>query len=109
MGQCQFMPTSFYNYAVDFDKDGKRDIWSNHADIFASIGNYLKTAGWQWKKSVASSQPNTTGASKEIRLLNDGSPILYANINYQTIRRWNASDEFVFKVNFLKSHFDRNQ
>lgn len=47
MGQCQFMPTSFLKYAVDFNQDGKRDIWSTQADVFASIANYLKSEGWQ--------------------------------------------------------------
>lgn len=46
MGQCQFMPSSFLNFAVDQDGDGKRDIWYTHADIFASIANYLKSSGW---------------------------------------------------------------
>lgn len=56
MGQSQFMPTSFLNYAVDFDKDGKKDIWSNHGDVFASIANYLKSEGWSndltWGRQV---------------------------------------------------------
>lgn len=46
MGQCQFMPSSFFAYAVDYDFDGKRDIWGNRKDVFASIANYLKTVGW---------------------------------------------------------------
>ncbi len=46
MGQCQFMPTSFLRYAVDFDGDGKRDIWHSQADVFASTANYLATVGW---------------------------------------------------------------
>ncbi len=46
MGQCQFMPSSFLSYAVDYDQDGKRDIWDTQADIFASIANYLKESGW---------------------------------------------------------------
>ena len=36
MGQVQFMPSSFLNYAVDFDKDGKKDLWSSLPDAFAS-------------------------------------------------------------------------
>ena len=44
MGQGQFMPSSFLNYAVDYDKD-KIDIWNSHYDIFASIANYLKSHG----------------------------------------------------------------
>ena len=56
MGQNQFMPTSFLTYAVDFDGDGKKDIWSNPADVFASIANYLKSEGWNggytWGRQV---------------------------------------------------------
>jgi membrane-bound lytic murein transglycosylase B len=46
MGQVQFMPTSYLNYAVDYDGDGKKDIWNTPGDIFASAANYLKTEGW---------------------------------------------------------------
>lgn len=56
MGQSQFMPTSFLHYAVDFDGDGKKDIWSNPADVFASIANYLASEGWDdrytWGRQV---------------------------------------------------------
>ena len=47
MGQVQFMPDSYLNFAVDFDGDGKRDIWHSTADVFASIANYLSTNGWR--------------------------------------------------------------
>jgi membrane-bound lytic murein transglycosylase B len=47
MGQNQFMPSSFLRYAVDYDGDGRRDIWGNHADVFASTANYLRTVGWR--------------------------------------------------------------
>lgn len=56
MGQVQFMPTSFTAYAVDHDKDGKKDIWNNTADALASAANYLKQAGWDdrytWGRQV---------------------------------------------------------
>lgn len=56
MGQSQFMPTSFLDYAVDFDQDGKKDIWNNTADVFASIANFLKSEGWSeqitWGRQV---------------------------------------------------------
>lgn len=45
-GQAQFMPSSYNSYAVDFDEDGKKDLINSHADIFASIANYLKRFGW---------------------------------------------------------------
>ena len=47
MGQGQFMPSSYLNYAIDYDKDQVIDIWSSYYDIFASIANYLKSHGWQ--------------------------------------------------------------
>ena len=46
MGQPQFIPTSYLAYAQDFDGDGRRDIWGNLGDVFASIANYLKQHGW---------------------------------------------------------------
>lgn len=46
MGQTQFMPSTFRNYAVDFNGDGKRDPWNQPADVFASAANYLSKIGW---------------------------------------------------------------
>lgn len=46
MGQCQFMPSSYLNFAVDYDGDGKRDIWNSLPDVFGSIANYLAKSGW---------------------------------------------------------------
>jgi lytic murein transglycosylase len=47
MGQTQFMPSSFMKYAVDGDRDGRRDIWSSVPDALASTANYLRQHGWQ--------------------------------------------------------------
>src|SRR6202049_380725 len=47
MGQTQFMPSSYLKYAVDFDGDGRADIWKNVPDVLASIANYLQKSGWQ--------------------------------------------------------------
>ncbi|WP_158554770.1 lytic murein transglycosylase [Methylovirgula sp. 4M-Z18] len=46
MGQPQFMPSTFIQYAVDFDGSGSKDIWSNVPDSLASMANYLKAHGW---------------------------------------------------------------
>ncbi len=47
MGHPQFMPTSFERLAVDFDGDGRRDIWDNRSDALGSIANYLARNGWR--------------------------------------------------------------
>jgi lytic murein transglycosylase len=46
MGQPQFMPSNFFDFAVDFSGDGRRDIWNNVPDVLASIANYLKKEAW---------------------------------------------------------------
>jgi membrane-bound lytic murein transglycosylase B len=57
MGQSQFMPSSYVNNAIDYDGDGRRDIWNSLPDVFASIANYLARAGWNdrytWGREVA--------------------------------------------------------
>lgn len=56
MGQVQFMPSSFLRFAVDFDGDGKKDLWSTLPDVFASAANYLARSGWNgdqtWGRQV---------------------------------------------------------
>ncbi|MEQ8605373.1 MAG: lytic murein transglycosylase [Rhodospirillales bacterium] len=56
MGNMQFIPTTFEAYAVDFDGDGKRDLWNSLPDAFASAANYLKSVGWNpdytWGREV---------------------------------------------------------
>jgi lytic murein transglycosylase len=52
MGQTQFMPTNFVDYAVDFDGDGKRDIWTSVPDILGSTANYFAKAAGGWKHGV---------------------------------------------------------
>ncbi len=47
LGQPQFLPSSYLKYAVDFDGDGRRDIWDSVPDSLASIANYLEQEGWQ--------------------------------------------------------------
>ena len=61
MGQCQFMPTSFVNYAVDFDNDGKKDIWDTIPDVLASAANYLSSTGWD----------NNQTWGREVTVIND--------------------------------------
>ncbi|CAK0763851.1 membrane-bound lytic murein transglycosylase B [Gammaproteobacteria bacterium] len=47
MGQAQFMPSVFLKYGVDYDGNGRRDIWGSHEDVLASAANYLSGIGWR--------------------------------------------------------------
>ena len=54
MGAPQFMPESYIKKAVDYNNDGKIDLWNDKHDIYASVANYLKKNGWQTGKSIYS-------------------------------------------------------
>ncbi|WP_411817524.1 lytic murein transglycosylase [Hyphococcus sp. DH-69] len=47
MGHTQFIPTTYLSYAIDHDGDGRRDIWNNLGDVFASTANYLSVSGYR--------------------------------------------------------------
>ena len=51
MGGPQFMPSSYLDYAVDYDGDGRRDIWNSRGDVLASIANYIRGLGWRGGES----------------------------------------------------------
>jgi membrane-bound lytic murein transglycosylase B len=71
MGQVQFMPSSYLEYAEDYDGDGRRDIWSSPADVFASIANYLSGHGWDegegWGREVAVSKNSASRIASDIK------------------------------------------
>lgn len=73
LGVPQFLPSSYRRYAVDFDHDGKRDLW-NHSDAIGSIANYYKTFGWQpdEKVIVALEQPVEPAGDEFKQLLERG-------------------------------------
>ncbi len=69
LGVPQFLPSSYRRYAVDFDHDGKRDLW-NHSDAIGSIANYYKTYGWQpGEPVIVAIERQTEPPSDEFRLL----------------------------------------
>lgn len=53
MGYGQFIPSSYRAYAVDFDADGRRDIWANPVDAIGSVANYFARHGWRAEGQVA--------------------------------------------------------
>lgn len=90
MGHVQFMPSTFLAYAVDYDGDGKADIWNNKYDAFASAANYLSSLGWQknapWKDSMILEKPIRkgifygTGLSKQrVFKRNKAGNVVYKN------------------------------
>ncbi len=68
MGYGQFMPSSYRNYAVDFNGDGFTDIWNNPTDAIGSVANYFKKHGWQTGKTVV--VPATLTKAREVVLSN---------------------------------------
>lgn len=73
MGQCQFMPSSFFSYAVDANGDGRKDIWDTKEDVFASVANYLSSVGWNGEISwgtpvVGASALDTTSNKSKVSL-----------------------------------------
>ncbi|RUO40571.1 lytic murein transglycosylase [Aliidiomarina taiwanensis] len=80
MGQTQFMPSSFLAYAVDYDQDGKIDIWNSQGDVFASAANYLKSAGWDDSKTWG----------RQVRLPSDFDLSLAGRQNKRSLAEWQA-------------------
>ena len=66
MGLPQFMPSSFRAYAVDFDGDGRINIWNNPVDAIGSVASYFKRHGWQ------PGEPVVSAASVEGELVEQG-------------------------------------
>jgi membrane-bound lytic murein transglycosylase B len=131
MGQPQFMPSAYLRYGVDFNGDGSCDIWTDTADVLASIGNYLARHGWQrglgWGAAVAL-PPDFDAAHAGPRSLAEwralglsprrplGPPEAEARLvlpggisgeaflvsgNFAVIRRYNASDFYALAVGLL--------
>lgn len=78
MGQTQFMPSSYFRYAVDYDGDGRADLVRSPADVLASTANYLRAHGW------------TRGA--------DWSP---GTGNFEAIRAWNRSQVYARTIAYF--------
>ena len=82
MGQSQFMPTSFLSYAVDYDEDGRKDIWNTPADVFASIANFLASEGWD--------EQYTWGRQVKLKDHYQGEHAGLNKSQYVPLARWNA-------------------
>jgi membrane-bound lytic murein transglycosylase B len=93
MGQTQFMPSSYLKWAEDFDGDGRADIWSSSADVFASIANYLKAHGWTtgetWGREVQVSREVSRRITNEVARRNGSCQARRDMTVALPIARWN--------------------
>jgi membrane-bound lytic murein transglycosylase B len=91
LGQVQFLPSSYLAFAVDFDHDGKRDIWASLPDVLGSIANYLKGHGWTpavtWGYAVTVPKA-ATDAVQSIGLRAEGCRATRELTPPQTIKQW---------------------
>jgi membrane-bound lytic murein transglycosylase B len=88
LGQPQFMPSSYLLYAQDFDGDGRRDIWTSRADVFASIAYFLQQHGWTaretWGREVkltpavreaVDALPRRAEGCRALRVMTEAQPL----------------------------------
>jgi lytic murein transglycosylase len=131
MGQTQFMPSNFMDYAVDFTGDGKRDIWTSVPDVLASTANYFRKEGWtpgmpwgfevtvpkgfDYKRSRGTFAEWTTLGVKRAdggAYATDGAAILFFPTgapgpaflitgNFEVIKRYNNSDVYALAIGHL--------
>lgn len=131
MGQVQFLPSTYLGHAVDFDGDGRRDIWRDDSDALASIAAYLKDLGWNpalsWgyevrlperfdlsrysgdiadfsARGVRRADGGALPASGKASLFLPGGlggPVFLLTDNFNVIRGYNTSDSYALAVGHL--------
>jgi len=74
MGLGQFMPSSYREYAVDMDGDGRRDLWSSLPDVIGSVANYLHRHGWELGQPVTYPAMMAADANMELVTKRDFKP-----------------------------------
>ena len=103
MGHTQFIPTSYASLAVDFDGDGRRDIWSEDpTDALASTANYLARNGWRrgepWGQVITPQNPGSGGTVIQPQ---PGGPQFRVYHNFNVIKRYNNSTNYALGVGHL--------
>lgn len=101
MGHTQFIPTSYQAFAVDFNGDGRRDIWSDDpADSLASTAAYLSRNGWtkgvKWGGELGNGAPAGSVIQPQ-----PGGPKFAVTSNFRVIKRYNNSDSYAIGVGHL--------
>ncbi len=103
MGHTQFIPTSYIAYAVDFDGDGKSDIWHSVPDALATAAQLLKKNGWRsgesWGYEIL---PSNKGSGEELLALQaDKGPVFALQKNFFVVKRYNNADKYALAVLLL--------
>lgn len=104
MGQAQFISSSYRHYAVDFDGDGKRDLWTNAADAIGSVANYFKEQGWERGGTVA--VPAVVSGDRVQALLDKG---LKPTLKAADMKRQGVSTDAALPHNALVSLIELEQ
>jgi membrane-bound lytic murein transglycosylase B len=103
MGHTQFIPTSYIAYAVDFDGDGKCDIWHSVPDALATAAQLLKKNGWQsgqaWGYEVVASGNHHNGELKALQ--GDQGPQFVMQKNFFVVKSYNNADKYALAVLLL--------
>jgi membrane-bound lytic murein transglycosylase B len=96
MGQPQFMPSSYLKYAFDFDRDGRRDIWTSIPDTLASIANYLRAFDWRngetWGREVRLTPAVRARLAREIPSRREGCGAIRSLTPPNRLAAWAAID-----------------
>ena len=103
MGHTQFIPTSYLGYAVDFNGDGRRDIWSDDpTDALASTANYLSRFGWKKGQPWGGEEGSPGAAAGGTRIQPQaGGPVFVVGPNFDVIKRYNKATSYAIGVGYL--------
>lgn len=100
MGLGQFMPSSFRKLAVDFDHNGRRNIWDPH-DAIGSVAHYFSKSGWHFNSPVAEPAGMSSGGSVISLSTYEGKEFWQVYPNFKVIKRYNNSDKYAMAVHQL--------
>lgn len=100
MGLGQFMPSSFRKLAVDFDHNGKRDLWRAD-DAIGSVAHYFSRNGWDYKSPVTQPASDSYGASVIELSTYEGNEYWRVHPNFKVIKRYNNSNKYAMAVHQL--------
>ncbi|SDG47897.1 lytic murein transglycosylase [Sulfitobacter delicatus] len=102
MGHTQFIPTSYQAFAVDFNGDGRRDIWSGDpTDALASTAAYLARNGWQKGLKWGGELGDMPASAGSVLQPQAGGPKFVVTRNFNALKRYNNSDSYAIGVGHL--------